>query len=78
MEKKIAVFGAGLVGNAIAIDLSKKFNVTSVDINPEPLEILKTKYNISILQADLSQDKVIKEIIPKRLDSKSPSKILLA
>ncbi|MHA1718109.1 MAG: saccharopine dehydrogenase family protein [Promethearchaeota archaeon] len=63
MEKKIAVFGAGLVGNAIAIDLSKKFNVTSVDINPEPLEILKTKYNISILQADLSQDKVIKEII---------------
>ena len=47
MEKKIAVFGAGLVGNAIAIDLDKNKNhrVTSIDINPEPLEILKTIMN---------------------------------
>ena len=65
MEKKFAVcvFGAGLVGNAIAIDLSKNFKVTSVDINPEPLEILKTKYNIDTLEADLSNKEVIQDIV---------------
>ena len=31
-KKKIVVLGAGLVGNAIAIDLSKKFDVTAVDV----------------------------------------------
>ena len=63
MEKKIAVFGAGLVGNAIAIDLSKNFQVTSVDINPEPLKILKTEYKINTLIADLSKKEVIHEIV---------------
>lgn len=63
MEKKIAVFGAGLVGNAIAIDLSKNFRVTSVDINPESLEILKTRNNIDTLKADLSKKEVIHEIV---------------
>lgn len=63
MEKRIAVFGAGLVGNAIAIDLSKNFRVTSVDINPESLEILKTRHNIDTLRADLSKKEVIHEIV---------------
>ncbi len=65
MEKKFAVcvFGAGLVGNAIAIDLSKNFNVTSVDINPEPLKILRTKYNIETIEADLSKIEVIQDIV---------------
>ena len=63
MEKKIAVFGAGLVGNAIAIDLSKNFQVTSVDINPEPLKILKTENKINTLIADLSKKEVIHEIV---------------
>ena len=30
--KRIVVLGAGLVGSAMAIDLSKNFEVTSVDI----------------------------------------------
>jgi len=63
MEKKIAVFGAGLVGNAIAIDLSKNFRVTSVDINPESLEILKIRHNIDTLKADLSKKEIIHEIV---------------
>lgn len=37
MKKKIAVLGAGLVGKAIAIDLSKTGDVTSFDINEEAL-----------------------------------------
>jgi len=63
MEKKIVVFGAGLVGNAIAIDLSKNFKVTSVDINPEPLKILKTKNYIDTMTADLSKKDVIQNIV---------------
>jgi saccharopine dehydrogenase-like NADP-dependent oxidoreductase len=33
MKKSIIVLGAGLVGKAIAVDLSTDFEVTSVDIN---------------------------------------------
>ncbi len=40
MKKKIVVLGAGLVGKAIAIDLSKKFEVTGVDINEDALTAL--------------------------------------
>jgi lysine 6-dehydrogenase len=35
--KKVIVLGAGLVGKAMAIDLAKKFDVTSVDINDQAL-----------------------------------------
>ncbi len=40
MSKSIVVLGAGLVGKTIATDLSKKFKVTSVDINEEALNSL--------------------------------------
>lgn len=40
MKKRVAVLGAGLVGSAIAIDLSKSFDVTSVDLNETPLNEL--------------------------------------
>ncbi len=61
--KKIVVLGAGLVGNAIAIDLSVHFQVTSVDINIEALEKLKNKHGISILKADLSDTENLKKIV---------------
>ncbi len=38
---KIAVLGAGMVGRAIAIDLSKKHDVTSFDISDKSLDILE-------------------------------------
>lgn len=38
MKKKVIVLGAGLVGKAMAIDLHKSFDVTSVDINEEALK----------------------------------------
>ncbi|MGN6530549.1 MAG: saccharopine dehydrogenase C-terminal domain-containing protein [Ginsengibacter sp.] len=40
---KIAVLGAGMVGSAIALDLSKEFDVTSFDLNEQNLVILKEK-----------------------------------
>ena len=50
----IAILGAGMVGSAIAIDLSKKFNVTSFDISEKNLASLKQYPSINCKQADLS------------------------
>ena len=58
--KKIIVLGAGLVGNAIAIDLKKNHNVTSADINPEPLKKLKNNFGIDTIQTDLSKPENVK------------------
>ncbi len=51
--KKIIVLGAGRVGSAIAIDLSKNYHVKSIDSNPEALKSLEN-YKIETYQADLS------------------------
>lgn len=62
-KNKIVVLGAGLVGNAIAIDLSKKFDVTAVDIMEEPLNKLKTDHKINTIKTDLSTQEKIAEIV---------------
>lgn len=51
--KKIVVLGAGLVGKTMAIDLSKKFDVTSVDINDEALKQVAA-HGIKTLKVDFS------------------------
>ena len=51
--KKAIVLGAGLVGKAMAIDLSKKFEVTAVDVNADALSALK-KHNVAVKQLDFS------------------------
>src|SRR5688572_28765744 len=51
--KKITVLGAGLVGKTIAIDLSKKFDVTSFDISMEALGELQ-KHNIKTQRVDFT------------------------
>jgi lysine 6-dehydrogenase len=61
--KKIIVLGAGMVGSAIAIDLSKNFDVTSVDINQEALNILNEKYQIQTLQFNISKSDELKVIL---------------
>lgn len=53
MKKNIAVLGAGLVGKAIAIDLSKHFEVTSVDINESSFKELQT-YGIHTRHLDVT------------------------
>ncbi|CAN5879203.1 saccharopine dehydrogenase family protein [soil metagenome] len=50
----IAILGAGMVGTAIATDLSKNFNVTSFDISEKNLDNLKENISIKCQQADLS------------------------
>jgi lysine 6-dehydrogenase len=61
--KKIVVLGAGLVGSAMAIDLSKNFEVTSVDINPDSFRKLDPYKEIRQVVADLSDKKILKELI---------------
>ena len=61
--KRIVVLGAGLVGSAMAIDLSKKFEVTSVDINPDSFRKLNPYNKIRQVVADLSNKQTLLEII---------------
>ncbi len=61
--KKIVVLGAGLVGKAIAIDLAKSFDVTSVDIYASKLEKLQKYKHIKTKIADLSETEELQEVI---------------
>lgn len=61
--KKIVVLGAGLVGKAIAVDLSKHFDVTTVDINHTSLEKLKSYSNIKTLLTDLSEEGELQRVV---------------
>ncbi|MCC7430387.1 saccharopine dehydrogenase NADP-binding domain-containing protein [bacterium] len=59
---KIIVLGGGLIGQVIAKNLLKDFEVTVADLNPKTLEKLKT-FRIDGILADLSDAEKIKEII---------------
>jgi lysine 6-dehydrogenase len=60
--KKIIVLGAGLVGGAIALDLKSRFDVTAADASAQALEKLK-KAGIRTFQADLSDEKILKNLV---------------
>ena len=59
---KIIVLGAGMVGSAMAKDLSTQYEVTSVDFNQTNLDSLKD-FNIKTLIADLSKPEKVKELV---------------
>jgi lysine 6-dehydrogenase len=63
--KKIAVLGCGLVGAAIARDLSREadFEVLVADANAEALGRLKTQAGIRIREADLSSPSEIVAVV---------------
>ena len=61
--KKITVLGAGMVGCAIAIDLSKRFLIKSCDINPENLKGLENKKNITTQVCDISNNEELSKVI---------------
>lgn len=62
---KIVVLGAGMVGSAIARDLNKKHQVTSVDYDTTTLKNLQKRFGLKTQQADLSNVKEIKRVIEK-------------
>lgn len=57
---QILVLGAGMVGSAMAVDLSKKYAVSLADINIQRLKHIKEKHpKIKILELDIcSKDKL--------------------
>jgi len=52
---QIGILGAGMVGRAMAIDLAKKFSVTSFDVSSHALQLLTEKEPaVKTIKADLS------------------------
>jgi saccharopine dehydrogenase-like NADP-dependent oxidoreductase len=62
--KKVAVLGCGLVGAAIARDLSREadLEVTACDADPRALERLGSEPRLRVLRADLADSRTIAEI----------------
>lgn len=63
MNKKIVVLGAGLVGSVIAKDLSKSYDVTSIDIDSNAFQKFKDHPQINTMAADLSDPEIIKNTV---------------
>ena len=61
--KKIIILGAGMVGGAIAADLSNSYSVTSADLNEARLTELKNSFNINTVKVDLSDSNRIKKLV---------------
>jgi lysine 6-dehydrogenase len=60
---KIVILGAGMVGKAMAIDLAKKHDVTSVDIDEKSLKYLSENYNIKSRPANLMDEDAIYRLV---------------
>lgn len=63
MKQKIVILGAGMVGRAMAIDLSQDHEVISVDRDPEALEFLSKHPDITTRQGDLADPQAVREVI---------------
>lgn len=63
MRKKVVVLGAGMVGRAMAIDLSENHDVLSVDRDNSALSMLPHKEGLSSTQADLSDAVAVNTVI---------------
>jgi saccharopine dehydrogenase-like NADP-dependent oxidoreductase len=60
----IIILGAGMVGSAMAADLSKKHSVTLADLSVQRLETVKIKYQkITILQLDVCDKTKLRSIL---------------
>lgn len=60
----IIVLGAGMVGSAIAIDLTKNHQITLIDIHQKTLKKVQQKCKqLTIKQLDVSQEKILQDAI---------------
>ncbi len=60
--KKIIVLGSGLVGSVMAIDLAKKYEVTSVDISKKNLDKIHSE-KINKICADVLEKDILENLI---------------
>ena len=63
MMGKIIVLGAGMVGKAIAVDLSKRHDVTAADIDQESLRFLSDHHGIDVVAVNLMEEDSIKDLV---------------
>jgi saccharopine dehydrogenase-like NADP-dependent oxidoreductase len=63
MSRKFTVLGGGMVGSTIAVELSKQYEVTVVDLNELALGKLKRCFGISCIQADVTERKTLEKLI---------------
>ncbi len=64
MEKsKVIVLGAGMVGKAIAIDLSKKHEVWAADIDQRSLNYLSANYPIKTVGVNLMEEDSVQSLV---------------
>ncbi len=61
--KNIIILGAGMVGKAMAIDLSKEHRVKSVDVDKESLDFLSDNYQIETEIFDVTDNTKLGELI---------------
>lgn len=59
----ITLLGAGRVGKAIALDIAEKHRVLVSDIDKKSLESLNNKTNITISEADVSNNALLKQLV---------------
>lgn len=60
---KILIIGAGYVGKAMAIDLAKKYEVTSADINVSALSVLSDRYQIRTRILDVTNSELFNDVL---------------
>lgn len=63
MNKQIILLGGGQVGSAIAVELSKQYKVTVVDLDESALAHLKRCFGIEGIHADVMDRKKLEQII---------------
>ena len=61
--KKIAILGCGMVGSAIAGDLSKEYSVKIVDISEQNLQKVSAKYKLETKNVDVSNKDQLQNLI---------------
>lgn len=62
----IIVLGTGRVGKVIAADLSDSFSVTACDRDSEALDALKKNWDVETQQADLSDPKIVRNLVKEQ------------
>ncbi|MFZ0454383.1 MAG: saccharopine dehydrogenase C-terminal domain-containing protein [Ignavibacteriaceae bacterium] len=60
---KIIILGAGMIGSAIAFDLSSQYSITVVDIDKSKLAKLAKKYSVKTIREDISNQSALKRIV---------------
>ncbi|MDX1373885.1 MAG: saccharopine dehydrogenase C-terminal domain-containing protein, partial [Nitrososphaeraceae archaeon] len=61
--KKVIVLGTGMVGSAIAIDLSRDYSVTAVDLNYSNSKNIPPINNINYISEDISSQNKLEKTI---------------